>query len=94
MKKYGIPIYMVDTRRPCIKRKTKEKCFFHLWSHESRLVDASPMIGGHPGGNISETLGILEFEDGHIETLPPSEFYFCDGGDFGNVVWVGEEQNE
>ena len=59
--------------RPCYidrsskKKVQKEKALFHGWSRISNVVEPSLMIGGAPGGTISYTTGIVEFEDGHVE---------------------------
>jgi len=36
------------------------------------------MIGGHPGGQIKYTLGIVEYEDGQVEQVHPREIIFLD----------------
>jgi hypothetical protein len=53
-------------------------CYFHGWEHKSRLVDASPMIGGHPGGLVEQHLAIVEYPDGCIHECYPDEVRFCD----------------
>ena len=50
---------------------------FHCWEHRSDVVDASPMIGGHPGGQISYVLGIVEFSDG-VKRVDPTQIKFTD----------------
>lgn len=47
----------------------KIKALFHCWSHRSELYDASPMIGGHPAGQVSGTFAIVEYEDGTIREV-------------------------
>ena len=32
---------------------------FHCWEHRSDVIAPSPMIGGHPGGQISMVYGSL-----------------------------------
>ena len=54
------------------------KALFHCWSHRSELCDASPMIGGHPGGQVSETFAIVEHEDGTIHEVEPTQIRFVD----------------
>lgn len=51
--------------------------YFHCWEHYARVVDASPMIGGHPGGQISYILGIVEFSDG-VKRVDPVWIKFTD----------------
>lgn len=51
--------------------------YFHCWEHWSNIVDASPMIGGHPGGTVSAVYGIVEFSDG-VRRVDPTDICFCD----------------
>ena len=37
---------------------------FHIWEQWSNVVDASHLRGGHPGGQIGQVYGIVEFKDG------------------------------
>lgn len=54
-----------------------ETGYFHTWEQYSKPIEASPMIGGHPGGVVSYVLGIVEFEDG-VKRVDPNEIKFCD----------------
>ena len=54
------------------------KALFHCWSHKSELVGESPCYGGHPDGQISETFGIVEYEDGTIHEVDPTSIRFVD----------------
>ena len=47
-----------------------------------QVIDASPMIGGHPGGQIAYTLGIVEFMDGTVGQVSPGYIKFLDTEDF------------
>lgn len=38
--------------------------YFHCWEHWSNVIDTSPLRGGHPGGQIGQVHGIIEFTDG------------------------------
>lgn len=67
--------------RPCIVKTGKEtetKALFNCWSHRSELCDASPMIGGHPGGQVSATFAIVEYEDGTVHEVEPQNIRFVD----------------
>lgn len=81
--------------RPCYidrsskKKVQKEKALFHGWSRISNVVEPSLMIGGAPGGTISYTTGIVEFEDGHVEEVFPETITFV-VGIFSEYSW-GEE---
>lgn len=52
--------------------------YFHCWEHWSNVVDASPLRGGHPGGQIGQVYGIVEFSDG-VRRVEPSSIQFRDG---------------
>lgn len=56
----------------------ERKALFHGWSTIAQLVDASPMIGGHPGGAISDTFAIVEYMDGEVERVRPEQIQFLD----------------
>lgn len=58
-----------------------EQALFHRWTEERQLVDASPMIGGHPGGEIASTLAIVEYMDGRVERVLPEQIRFLDTKD-------------
>ena len=81
-----------DTRRPCIVYELDgpKKCLFHCWSQESQLVRGS----GHPGAVLSETVAILEFEDGHLEKRRIKDFEFADGGQFKQWCWKEEGKSD
>ena len=68
---------MVDKE---VKREEK-KALFHRWVEERQLMDASPMIGGHPGGEIATTLAIVEYMDGQVDKVPPASIRFLDTQD-------------
>ena len=61
-------------------KKTAEniKALFHCWNHRSELVGDSPMIGGHPGGQVSGTFAIVEYEDGTVHEVEPQNIRFVD----------------
>lgn len=61
-----------------IQKEEKHKALFHCWSHHSELYDASPMIGGHPAGQVSGTFAIVEYEDGTIHEVEPTQIRFVD----------------
>ena len=54
------------------------KGLFHKWVEESDVIGPSLMIGGHPGGVVRMTFGIVEFEDGLIGKYTPYEIKFTD----------------
>lgn len=54
------------------------KALFHRWSVIAETVSPSPLKGGHPGGQLMQTFGIVEFEDGIVKNCLPSQIRFCD----------------
>ena len=54
------------------------KALFHCWDYRSELYDDSPMIGGHPGGQVSGTFAIVEYEDGTVHEAKPAHIRFVD----------------
>lgn len=73
----GTIIYKTSEYRPCLVNG--KEALFHRWVDISRLVDASPMIGGHPGGTVSYCVGLVECEDGQILEVSPGSIKFTDG---------------
>lgn len=79
---------MVDKIEYAYKKRTvkevkqeEKKALFHRWVEERQLVDASAMIGGHPGGEIATTLAIVEYMDGRVDRVPPESIRFLDTQD-------------
>lgn len=64
------------------REKIQRKALFHKWDEIKNVIDASPMIGGHPGGQIAYTLGIVEYMDGSVERVSPECIKFLDTKDF------------
>lgn len=62
--------------RPCIVNG--EKALFHRWSDKAEVIPPSPMIGGHPGGQLAQTVAIIEYDDGSVHEAYPSEVRFLD----------------
>lgn len=52
--------------------------YFHTWEHFSQPIEASIMIGGHPGGVVSYITGIVEFSDGSVRRVDPTRIIFVD----------------
>lgn len=55
-----------------------KKALFHTWSNKSQIVEASPFVGGHQGGVLKYTVGIIECEDGQVCECMPSHIKFID----------------
>lgn len=50
--------------------------YFHDWSLESEIVQPSYLKGGHQGGVVCTTLGIVELEDGKVIKVRPERIRF------------------
>lgn len=55
-----------------------KKGFFHRWEDYAAVIEPSPMVGGHPGGQMRETFAIVEMEDGRIREVKPTKIVFTD----------------
>lgn len=54
------------------------KGIFHRWDQVSELVAPSPMRNGHSGGIVRYTVGIIEYEDGSVASVPEKDVTFFD----------------
>ena len=61
-----------------IEPERAAKVLLHCWDYRSELYDASPMIGGHLGGQVSGTFAIVEYEDGTVHVVEPQNIRFVD----------------
>lgn len=71
--------------RPCIvripdkKKQFKEmKALFHCWDFRSEVIGESYLRGGHPAGQISATFAIVEYSDGTMHEVEPTQIRFVD----------------
>lgn len=51
---------------------------FHCWSQVSEIVPPSVMVGGHSGGVIADTFGVVEDEKGRVHRVRPEKIRFTD----------------
>ncbi len=56
----------------------KRKALFHKWSDKSQIVGPEMAAGGHNGGALKLTVGIIEYEDGVVTECYPHEIKFTD----------------
>ena len=79
--------------RPCMVANRKggkeRRAFFHCWEQWSNVIGESPLLGGHKGGQVSEIYGIVEFEDGTVQSVYPQLIRFLDSP-FGEYAWEPE----
>lgn len=76
--------FFTPERRICMvqylegKERKEKRAFFHLFSTNARPLEPSPLRGGHPGGQYSEPLAIVEYEDGVVDAVSPLRVRFLD----------------
>ena len=68
---------LIKRMRSCVV-DNKYKALFHRWEDKSDVIAPSMSIGGAPGGQITRTLAIVEYEDGTIHEAYPHEIRFTD----------------
>lgn len=76
--------------------KVKGKnAFFHRWSEVSDVLMPSAMVGGHKGGEVKKTLGIIEYvDDGTVHECYPNEIQFLDTKEKAMGYYWGDETRE
>lgn len=62
--------------RPCIV--WGKNALFHRWSERSDIIEPSLLKGGHSGGVVKRAVGLVEFEDGFVSEVFPSDIRFID----------------
>ena len=72
--------------------------YFHTWEQWSEVVGESLLRGGHPGGQIGQVFGIVEFQDG-VRRVDPAKIKFRDETnqilkDFNEMKKLNEEKGE
>jgi hypothetical protein len=71
---FGRRVKMPELRKCIVGGKA---AYFHRWAEVSEIVPPSPMVGGHNGGVLRRTFGIIEYqEDGVVKECYPSEIRF------------------
>lgn len=72
------PIMQLEAElRPC--KANGKNAFFHRWSEVSNVLMPSAMVGGHNGGEVKKTLGIIEcVDDGTVHECFPNQIQFLD----------------
>lgn len=59
-------VYEITAGGARIPGRPKKKALLHVITTRAYVVDASPLRGGHPGGQISIPVAVVEYEDGQL----------------------------
>ena len=70
-------IFANTEKRACTAKG--KNALFHKWVTRKQVIEPSLMVGGHTGGQLEFTFGLVEYEDGRIEEVNPSLIVFVDG---------------
>lgn len=84
------PCYVSEYSRK--KGATKKKALFHKWSYDQEPVAPGYVVGSHPGGQRSLTVGIVELEDGTMRRCHVEDIQFLDTKDIMCQISYGEEE--
>lgn len=74
MASMGTEIIIKHELRPCTVHG--KRALFHEWSHVSQIRDA--VLRGTVSGVVSDTFGIVEYENGVVERVYPFDIQFLD----------------
>lgn len=77
--------------RPCIVGG--RRALFHRWADQAHVAPPSVLRGGHPGGQIWRTVGVVEYEDGTVHEAYPHEIRFLPGI-FEDYDWTEPTREE
>ena len=56
----------------------EKKATFLYWSEYANVIEPSPMIGGHPGGQVKHPVAVVEYADGAVDVVVASEVKFTE----------------
>jgi len=62
--------------RPCLVKG--KQALFHTWEQFANIIAPSLARGGQGGGQVAWVNGIVEYEDGTIEQVAPTDIKFVD----------------
>lgn len=65
--------------RPCTVNG--QKALFHGWYYSAEVIAPSMMVGGHNGGQLACTFGIIELETGDVKLCNVTEIKFVGSKD-------------
>lgn len=72
--------FTLQSREPKLRPCTVDgnNALFHRWEEYAVVIEPSPMVGGHRGGQLCQTYAIVEMEDGQVKEVKPSKIRFRD----------------
>lgn len=72
--------FTLQPREPKLRPCTVDgnNALFHRWEEYAVVIEPSPMVGGHRGGQLCQTYAIVEMEDGQVKEVKPSKIRFRD----------------
>lgn len=62
----GRPCWVYDYNNDVIDHGKRSRALLHTVGMKSAVIDPSPLKGGHPGGQISRPVAIVEYENGNL----------------------------
>ena len=65
----GRPCWVARPRRNAPGGLEKKKALLHLITTKAFVIEPSILKGGHPGGQVSKPVAVVEFEDGQIKDV-------------------------
>lgn len=69
---------MGNDRNHAIEKSFEVKGLCHGIFAIADVIAPSPLKGGHPGGQISSLMALVEFEDGTLQRVNVEDIQFCD----------------
>ena len=74
------------------KESTERRAFFHLFTARAMPIEPSLLRGGHPGGQYSRPVAIVEYEDGTVATVDAESVRFLDTKELMEQYAWGEKE--
>lgn len=85
------PCYIVKYSRH--GGQSKRKALFHKWTLEQEPIGPGIALGSHPGGQVSKTFALVEFEDGAVRLVSPEAVQFIDTqATMEQLAWPEDEE--
>lgn len=63
--------------RPCWYKHT-QKAMFHKWCDIAQVLEPSPLVYGHKGGQLWYTVALIELQTGEMVKVMPEDIIFAD----------------